>query len=104
MIWRRRIHRVRLTLQALFASAAILLALIVSLTHAALPWIANHPERISAFLSERLNRPVTIEHIEGLWERNGPLLILSGVHIAGGSQEHPTITIPQAELKINFFS
>jgi len=104
MIWRRRIHRVRLTLQALFAAAVILLALLVGLTHLALPWLASHPERISALLSDRLKRHVEVERVDGRWERNGPLLVLNGVHIAGATPARPALTIPQAELKINLFS
>ena len=101
---RRRIHRARLWLQALFATAAILLALLVGLTHLALPWLAAHPERVSALLTSRLNRPVTVDRVDGLWERNGPLLVLNGVHIAGATAERPALLIPQAELKINLFS
>jgi uncharacterized protein (TIGR02099 family) len=105
VIWRRRIHRARLWLQALFASSVILLAVAVGLTQIALPWIASHPEKISAFLSERLKRPVTLDGVEGHWEGGGPLLILHGVHIAGATSEQPPASaIPQAELKVNFFS
>lgn len=104
MTWRRRIHRARLTLQALFATAAILLALLVGLIHLALPWLSSHPERISEFLSTRLNRAVTVERVDGMWERNGPLLVLNGVHIAAAAPTRPALVIPQAELKINLFS
>ncbi|MGH8041065.1 MAG: YhdP family protein [Rudaea sp.] len=104
MIWKRRIHRARLWLQALFAAVVITLALGVGLAQIALPWIASHPQRISAFLSGRLHRAVTLDGVQGLWERDGPLLILRGVHIAGATPDAPVSTIPRAELKINFFS
>ena len=104
MNWRRRIHRVRLWMQALFATAVILLALLVGLTHLALPWLASHPERISEFLTTRLNRPVSVQRVDGMWERNGPLLVLNDVHIAGATPARPALVIPQAELKINLFS
>ncbi len=104
MIWKRRIHRARLWLQALFAAVVITLALAAGLAQIALPWIASHPQRISAFLSGRLHRAVTLDGVQGLWERDGPLLILRGVHIAGASPGAPVSTIPRAELKINFFS
>lgn len=104
MIWKRRIHRARLWLQALFATAAIVLALLMGLVQIALPWVVSHPQRISAFLSERLQRTVTIEHVEGRWESDGPLLILHGVHIAGANASEQGSAIAQAELKINFFS
>jgi len=102
---RRRLHRARLWLQALFASCVIVLAVLVGLAQLALPWIASHPDRISAFLSGRLKRPVTLDGVEGHWEGSGPLLILHGVHIGGATPEQaPASAIAQAELKINFFS
>lgn len=104
MIWKRRIHRARLWLQAAFAAVAILLALAMGLVQIALPWIVSHPQRISAFLSERLQRPVTLERVEGHWENDGPLLVLHAVHIGGSHAGAPGSTISQAELKINFFS
>src|SRR5487761_1931303 len=103
-MWKRRIHRARLWLQAFFATVVILLALGVGLAQIALPRIASHPQRIAAFLSDRLHRAVTLGSVTGVWERDGPLLILQGVHIAGADANAPGSTIPQAELKINFFS
>jgi uncharacterized protein (TIGR02099 family) len=103
--WRRRVRRTRLLLQALFAAIVIALAVVIGVTQIALPWIASHPEKISAFLSERLKRPVNLDGVEGRWEGGGPLLILHGVHIAGATPDQPPASvIPQAELKINFFS
>jgi uncharacterized protein (TIGR02099 family) len=104
MIWRRRIHRARLCLQALFAAVVIALAVVVGLAQIGLPWLVSHPEKISAFLSSRLDRAVTIEHVDAHWESNGPLLILHGVRILAANPAQPPSLIPQAELKINFFS
>ncbi|HSN01431.1 MAG TPA: DUF3971 domain-containing protein, partial [Rudaea sp.] len=103
-MWKRHIRRARLWLQALFASVVIVLALGVGLAQIALPWIASHPQRIAAFLSDRLHRAVTLDGVTGRWERDGPLLVLRGVHIAGSDAKAPGSTIQQAELKINFFS
>lgn len=102
--WQRRIRRLRLWLQALFATAVIALALLVGLVRIALPWIVAHPQRISTFLSERMNRPVSIERVEGRSERDGPLLILHGIHIASAKPGESGSRIPRAELKINFFA
>ena len=102
---RRRLHHARLFVQALFASCVIVVAVLVGLTQIALPWIASHPNHISAFLSGRLQRPVTLDGVEGHWQGGGPLLILHGVHIGGATPEQPPASaIPQAELKVNFFS
>jgi uncharacterized protein (TIGR02099 family) len=102
--WRRRTHRVRLFVQALFAMVVITLALVVGISRLALPWLSSHPERIGQFLSTRLNRTVTLERVDGVWESNGPLLILHDVRIAAATPDRPATAIPQAELKINFFS
>lgn len=103
-MWKRHVRRARLWLQALFAAVVIVLALGVGLAQIALPWIASHPQRIASFLSDRMHRAVTLGGVTGVWERDGPLLVLQGVHIAGADANTPGSTIPQAELKINFFS
>ncbi|MEO8804334.1 MAG: YhdP family protein [Rudaea sp.] len=100
----RRIHHLRLWLQALFATIVIVLALTVSLVRIALPWIVSHPQKISTLLSERLNRTVSIDRVEGRSESDGPVLILHGIHIASAEPGQPPNTIPQAALKLNFFS
>lgn len=102
--WRRRVRRARLLLQAAFALGAIVLALLVGLTQLALPWIVSHPERVSAFLSERVGRPVRIDRVDGNWESTGPLLRLNGVHIGAASPQQQPLVIQQAELKVDFFS
>ncbi len=102
--WRRRTHRVRLFVQALFAMIVIALAVVVGISRLALPWLSSHPERIGQFLSMRLNRTITLERVDGIWESNGPLLILHDVRIAASTPDKPATAIPQAELKINFFS
>ncbi|HZZ09175.1 MAG TPA: hypothetical protein VFE79_00645, partial [Paraburkholderia sp.] len=79
MTWHRRVRHVRLFLQALFAVVVITAAVIVGLGQLALPWLVSHPEKISAFLSDRLNRPVTLDHAEGQWEHDGPVLTLHDV-------------------------
>jgi uncharacterized protein YhdP len=87
---------VRLGIQALVATAVIGAALVVGLAQLALPWIASHPERISAFLAERLHQPVHIDQVEGRWERNGPLLTLRGVHIGNDQPDAAKLLIAQA--------
>ena len=102
--WRRRARHVRLGIQALVATIVIGAALVVGLARLALPWIASHPERISAFLAERLHQPVSIDQVEGRWERDGPLLTLRGVHIGSDQPDAAKLQIAQAGLKINLLS
>src|SRR5579863_6403817 len=105
----RHLRRVRLWLSGLFAAVVIVIGLLVGLTQLALPWLASHPEKISALLSERLHRPVTIDRVDTHWERNGPLLNLTGLHlgVAGAdpsSSNAQPLTIASAGIKINFFA
>src|SRR5690242_13004485 len=99
------LRRWRLRVQAWFATAVILLAVaFVALQGVVMPWLGDHPQQVAAYLSEKLQRAVTIDSIQGVRERNGPLLVLNGVHIAATKPGQPPLVIPQAELKINFFS
>jgi len=99
------LRRWRFRLQAAFAAVVILLAVaFAALQFALMPWLARHPQDVSQFLSARLQRPVTIDSIQAVREQNGPLLVLDGVHIGSGKPGQPPLTIPQAELKINFFA
>ena len=99
----------RLWLSGLFAAAIIVMGLVVGLTQLALPWVASHPEKISAMLSERLHRPVTIDRVDSHWERFGPLLNLTGVHLGVASADPSSsnaqpLTIASAGIKLNFFA
>jgi len=103
--WRRRLRRLRLGTQALLAAIVILAAVVVAVMQlAVLPWLGDHPERISAFLAERVHRPVRIDGVDARWERNGPLLNLQGVHIGVDQPGQPALLIAHAGLKINFFA
>lgn len=99
-----RLHRIRLWLSGLFAVAVILSGLLVGLIQLALPWVASHPEKISALLSERLHRPVTIDRVDAHWERNGPLLNLTGLHLGAVNATAQPLTIASAGIKLNFFA
>lgn len=102
--WRVRLRRLRLGIQALVATIVIVAAVVVGVTQlVVLPWLGSHPERISAFLGERLHRPVRVDQVVARWERNGPLLNLEGVHIGIDEPGQPALLIAHAGLKINLF-
>ena len=108
--WRRHLHRAQWWLFRLLATFAILMAVISSFTQlVVLPWVTNHPEAVSNKLSEALHRPVTIDRLDARWERTGPLLNLTGVHLgaasaAAGQTPGQAIDLASAGLKINFFA
>jgi len=103
------IRRVRLWLSGLFALGVIVLGLAIGVTQLLLPWIVAHPEKIAATLADRLHRPVTIDRVDSHWERTGPLLNLTGVHLGVASSDPASsnaqpLTIASAGMKINFFA
>lgn len=109
--WRRHLHRAQWWLFGLLAAFAILMAIASSLTQlVVLPWLTDHPQWVSAKLAEALQRAVTIDQLDARWERTGPLLNLTGVHLgaspAGDAQAAPEqmLNLASAGLKINFFA
>jgi len=103
------IRRVRLWVSGLFAIGVIVLGLAIGVTQLVLPWIVAHPEKIAATLAGKLHRPVTIDRVDAHWERTGPLLNLTGVHLGVASSDPASanaqpLTIASAGLKINFFA
>lgn len=108
--WHRHLHRAQWWLFRLLAIGAILMAALSSVTQlVVLPWVTRNPEAISAKLSEMLHRPVTIDRVDARWERTGPLLNLTGVHVgtpptAAGQPPGRALSLKSAGLKINFFA
>ncbi len=103
-IFRQRLRRARLWLFALLALLVIVMGCLVGVTQLALPWVASHPEWISGKLSDALHRPVTIDRVATRWERNGPLIDLSGLHLGPANPDGKPLTIASAGIKINFFA
>lgn len=97
-------RRLRLRLWKVFAALVILLAMLVGVVQLALPWLVANPERVEAWLSERLQRPVSIGHIDATWVRGGPQLTLDDVTIAGGAVGAPPLKLGRAELALNLFA
>lgn len=100
--WRRRLRRARLAFTLGVAALVIAAAVLMALLQLALPLLARHPEKVAAFLAERVQRPVSIDAVQAQWEGAGPVLRLSGLHIAGATPEQPPLVIPQAELGVDF--
>jgi uncharacterized protein (TIGR02099 family) len=108
--WRRHLHRAQWWLFRLLAGFAIFMAIVSCVTQlAVLPWLTNNPEWVSAKLAEVLHRPVTIGRLDARWERTGPLLNLTGVHVGTASDAAQPgaaqgLNLASAGLKINFFA
>ncbi|HWU53786.1 MAG TPA: hypothetical protein VN153_13340, partial [Tahibacter sp.] len=99
--WRRRLRRLRITLTVGLACLIILAAVLVGLARLLLPQVGLHKARVERFLSEQLQRPVSIDQVQGYWGDGGPLLRLDGVHVAASDVRLPPLVIPQAEIGLD---
>ncbi|TDR40839.1 uncharacterized protein (TIGR02099 family) [Tahibacter aquaticus] len=99
--WHRRLRRLRIALTVCVACLIILAAVGVGLLRLLLPQVGLHSQRVARFLSEQLQRPVSVDQVEGYWSDGGPLLRLEGVHVAASDPAAPPLVIPQAELALD---
>jgi len=103
MEWRGRWRRAARGLGWTAGVLLIALAIMVALAQLLLPLVANHPAWVAAQLSQRLQRPVSIDAMEGHRTRTGPSLVLHGVTIGvpAGESGSP-LRIPSSMLKLDF--
>lgn len=101
---RRRLRRLRFALVGTLSTLIILAAVVVGVARLALPWLAQHPERVERWLSERLGRHVSISKVETLWTRSGPRLVLGDLGIAAGDNGEPAFNLARAEIAVNLYA
>jgi uncharacterized protein (TIGR02099 family) len=97
-------HRLRLARRGLWyvvVAVLVVMALIAGAVSQLLPLAERHPERVAAWLSERVGRPVAFDKVETQWTRLGPLLRLDGMRIGSGDR---TIVIGDAEMLISQYA
>ncbi|HET9484194.1 MAG TPA: hypothetical protein VFO79_09580, partial [Xanthomonadales bacterium] len=97
---RRKLHRLRLGIEAFVALVVIAGALVIGSAGLLLPWLVQHPDRVEAFLAKRLGRAVAIERVEGDWNPSGPVFTLHGVTLGARTP----FAIERAELAVDFYS
>lgn len=102
--FRRRLRKLRFLLQAIFVALVITAAVLVGFAQLALPWLAENPQRIEGWLTERLGRSVTIGKVSSMWTRTGPRLIFDELVIATGPSEAAELRLPRAELALNLYA
>jgi uncharacterized protein (TIGR02099 family) len=99
---RRNLRRLRFTLFTVGAVVVIALALTVGLGQLAMPWLTRNPERVEAWLSERLHQPVHVGHLNAVWAAGGPVMTLDDVRI--GNPDKQPLQLPRAELALDFYA
>ncbi|HET9032930.1 MAG TPA: YhdP family protein [Dokdonella sp.] len=102
--FRRRLRKLRFFLQAAFVTLVISAAVLVAFAQLALPWLADNPQRIEQWLTERLGRQVSIGHVSGLWTRSGPRLVIDDLRIAASSRDEGELRLPRSELALNLYA
>jgi len=98
---RRRLRFARRGLWYALAIGLVLMALVAGVVSQLLPLAERHPERIAAWLSARVGRPVTFARAETQWTRRGPLLRLNAMRVGAGRQ---TVLIGDAEMLISEYA
>jgi uncharacterized protein (TIGR02099 family) len=102
--WRARLRRLRFALLAAGATVVILLGMLAGLTQLAMPWLERNPQYVERWLSQRLDRPVKIERLSGVWVDGGPLLSLENVQIGAKETGQGMFAIPHAELAFDLYA
>ena len=103
-VFRRRLRKLRFFLQAAVVTLIITAAVLVGFAQLALPWLADNPQRIEGWLSQRLGRPVSIGHVGSLWTRAGPRLVFDDLRIEAGAGGGSALLLPRAELALNLYA
>ena len=86
-----------------FATLVILIAVVISLLRALLPFTYLLESDIESFLSEKLGAQVTFDAISAGWEDQGPLLELKNIQVYDTEQQLEILKVGQSAIQINFW-
>lgn len=95
--WQRRWRRLRRGSLGLLALAIILAGLAVAALGRLLPMLESRPQAVAAWLSERLQQPVSVDNVHAAWNGRGVVFDLGGLRL--GSAEG--LRIDRARLQID---
>jgi uncharacterized protein (TIGR02099 family) len=79
----------------------ILFATLVGIANQLLPLVEQNPDRIAAWLTERVGQPVNFDHARAEWTRRGPRFTLDGLRVGAPGEE---LHIGLAELQVAMYS
>jgi uncharacterized protein (TIGR02099 family) len=98
---RRRIRHARRFLGYGALVLLILAATLVGGLNQLLPLVERHPDKVAAWLSDRIGEPVSFTRAVGEWTRRGPRFTLDGLRIGAGGR---SLDIGRAELLVAVYS
>ncbi|MEO5565735.1 MAG: YhdP family protein [Luteimonas sp.] len=99
--WHRRLRLARRGVGYALAVGLVLMALLAGVVSQLLPLAERHPDRIAAWLGERIGRPVAFDRVETRWTRRGPLLQLDNLRLGEGDR---AIRIGDAEMLVSQYA
>jgi uncharacterized protein (TIGR02099 family) len=98
---RPRLRRTRRVLGYGALVLLILFATLVGIANRMLPLVERHPDRIAAWLTERVGQPVSFTRAHAEWTRRGPLFTLDGLRVGAPGEE---LQIGRAQLQVAMYS
>ena len=98
---RRRIRHARRFFGYGLLVLLILAATLVGGVNQLLPLVERHPDKVAAWLGERIGQPVSFSRAVGEWTRRGPRFTLDGLRIGAGGR---ALDIGRAELLVAVYS
>ncbi len=98
---RRRIRHTRRWVGYGLLIVLILFAALVGIANQMLPLVERHPDKVAAWLSERVGEPVRFTRAHAEWTRRGPKITLDGLQVGQGAQ---LLDIGRAELIVAVYS
>ena len=83
---RRRIRHARRVVGYGALVVLILMATAVAALNQLLPLVERHPDRVAAWLGDRIGQPVAFDRAVGEWTRRGPRFTIDGLRIGRGER------------------
>jgi uncharacterized protein (TIGR02099 family) len=98
---RPRLRRTRRVLGYGALVLLILFATLVGIANRMLPLVEKHPDRIAAWLTERVGQPVSFTRAHAEWTRRGPRFTLEGLRVG---KPEDALQIGRAELQVAMYT
>ena len=101
---RRRLRLARRGLGLAVAVTLVVVALVIGVANQLLPLAERHPDRVAAWLGERVGRPITFSRMQTEWTRRGPVLQLDGLRIGTADGGGGSVAVGDAEMLVSLYA
>jgi uncharacterized protein (TIGR02099 family) len=100
----RRWRRLRRWLLTAIACVLISAAALMALGRLLVPWLVDSPDRVAAWLSDRIGLPVQLDSVSASWEGPGPMLNLAGLRVFGAGADEAAISLGRARVQVDVYA